>query len=347
MRNYILLFQESLALFRKENDMKVTVSILFLFVSISLAWDPLAYGYLGEVLSVTETESDFSFGYFSSSQYWETDTLGFDSLYDFRDNLGVIRFQWAGRYGLTPSHTISLVVPGFLQIAGSNDTLGVGIADPWICFDGWISRNPQFVLRGALRPTLKGTLDTGNYTESDRHVAAEISGTATVPINSSSSGPRVQFTGGLRHYFTAWDQIPSSPGDSADTSPPTELRGEALLILPVNRELNFHAGLEFATRGETEVNSVDINGSEMSYVDLRSGIQIDNSQLSFEVDVYYRMAGQNVNKEWGIVVSGIGFDMGDVFDIGSSGRSGTTDSGRTAGEASGSTGSSSGSGERV
>lgn len=323
--------------------MKVSVFILVLFISISLAWDPLAYSYLNEVLSVTETESDFSFGYFSSGQYWETDTLGFDSLYDYRDNFGVIRFQWTGRYGLTPSHTISLVVPGFLQVAGSTDTLGLGIADPWICFDGWISRNPQFILRGALRPTLKGALDTGNYTESDRHVAVEVSGTTVVPINSSSSGPRVQLTGGLRHYFTAWDQVPSSPGDSADTSPATELRGEALLILPVNRELNFHAGFEFASRGETEVNSIDINGSERAYVDLRTGIQIDNSQLTFEVDVFYRMTGKNVDKEWGILVSGIGFDMGDLFDIGSV----TTESGRTAGEAGGSTGGSTSGGERT
>ena len=324
--------------------MKVTVVMLVLFVSIGLAWDPLAYSYLNEVLSVTETESDFSFGFFSSGQYWETDTLGFDSLYDYRDNLGVIRFQWAGRYGLTPSHTISLIVPGFLQVAGSTDTLGVGIADPWICFDGWISRSPHFLLRGALRPTLKGALDTGNYTESDRHVAVEISGTAVMPINNSSSGPRVQLTGGLRQYFTAWDQVPSSPGDSADTSPGIELRGEALLILPVNRELNFHAGLEFARRGETEVNSVDINGSEVSYVDLRSGIQIDNTQLTFEVDVYYRMMGQNVNKEWGLVVSGIGFDMGNLFDLGTSGRTETGGSDRGAGEAGGTSG---GGGERT
>ncbi len=326
--------------------MKVII-MLVLFVSISLAWDPLTYSYLDEVLSVTGTESDFSFGYFASSQYWETDTLGFDSLYDHRDNFGVIRFQWTGRYGLTPSHTISLVVPGFLQVAGSTDTLGVGIADPWICFDGWISRNPQFILRGALRPTLKGALDTGNYTESDRHVAVEISGTTVMPINNSMSGPRVQLTGGLRKYFTAWDQVPSSPGDSADTSPAVELRGEALLVLPVNRELNFHAGFEFARRGETEVNSADINGSEVSYVDLRSGIQIDNTQLTFEVDVYYRMMGQNVNKEWGLVVSGIGFDMGDLFDIGSTGRSGTTESGRGAGEAGGTSGGSAGGGERT
>ncbi len=327
--------------------MRATLFILVFLVAIALAWDPLTYSYLNEVLPVTGTSSDFGFGYFGFGQYWETDSLGFDSLYDYREGFGVIRFQWAGRYGLTSSHTISLVVPGFLQIAGPVDTIGIGIADPWICFDGWISRNPHFILRGALRPTLKGALDTGNYTESDRHVAVEISGTTVMPINNSMSGPRVQLTGGLRKYFTAWDQVPSSPGDSADTSPAVELRGEALLVLPVNRELNFHAGLEFARRGETEVNSADINGSEVSYVDLRSGIQIDNTQLTFEVDVYYRMMGQNVNKEWGLVVSGIGFDMGDLFDIGSTGRSGTTESGRGAGEAGGTSGGSAGGGERT
>ena len=307
--------------------MRKAILLLTLFVAVSLAWDPLSYSYLSEVLPVTGTSSDFGLGYFAFSQYWETDTLGFDSLYDYRDGFGVVRFQWAGRYGLTPSHTISLIVPGFLQIQGPGDTLGVGIADPWICVDGWMSRDPQFILRGALRPTLKGTLDTGNYTESDRHVAAEVSATVLVPVSGTLSGPRLQLSGGLRHYFAAWDQIPGAPGDSADTSPGTEFRGEARLILPVNRELNFHAGLEMASRGETEVDSDDISGSEVSHIDLRTGIQLDNSQLEIDVDLYYRVSGQNVSKEWGLVVSGIGFDMGDLFSVGTSGRSTTGDSG--------------------
>lgn len=306
--------------------MKTSLFVLVLFVAISLAWDPLSYSYLNEVLPVTGTSSDFSIGFFGFSQYWETDTLEFDSLYDYREGFGVVRFQWAGRYGLTSSHTISLIVPGFLQLAGSGDTSGVGIADPWICFDGWMSRDPQFILRGALRPTLKGTLDTGDYTESDRHVAAEASATFLIPVSGTLSGPRLQASGGFRHYFMAWDQVPGIPGDSADTSPGTELRGEARLILPVNRELNFHAGLEAVTRGETEVDSEEISGSEVSYIDLRTGIELDNSQLELNVDIYYRINGQNVNKEWGVVVSGIGLDMGDLFSVGTGGRS-STDSG--------------------
>lgn len=306
--------------------MRTTVFVLAFWAGLALAWDPLSYGYLSEVLPVTGTSSDFGLGYFGFSQYWETDTLGFDSLYDCREGFGVVRFVWAGRYGLTSSHTISLIIPAFLQLAGPGDTTGVGIADPWICLDGWMSRDPHFILRGAIRPTLKGTLDTGDYTESDRHVATELSATFLIPVSGTLSGPRLQVSGGLRHYFTAWDQVPGSPRDSADTSPATELRGEARLILPVNRELNFHAGLEMATRGETEVDSEEIAGSQVSHVDLRTGIELDNSQLKLKVDIYYRLSGENVNKEWGIIVSGIGFDMGNLFNLGTGGRTNSTDS---------------------
>ncbi len=305
--------------------MKTALFVLVFLVAIALAWDPLSYGYLSHVLPVTGTSGEYALGYFGFSQYWETDTLNFDSLYDYREGYGVVRFLWAGRYGLTSSHTISLIVPGFLQISGPGDTTGVGIADPWICLDGWMSRDPQFILRGALRPTLKGTLDTGDYTESDRHVAIEVSGTVEVPVSGGTSGPRLQASAGLRHYFTAWDQVPGAPRDSADTSPGMELRGEARLILPVNRELNFHAGFEMITRGETEVDSEEISGSEVSYVDLRTGIELDNSQLELEVDIYYRLSGQNVNKEWGIFIGGMGLDLGDIFSVGTGGRTTTSD----------------------
>ena len=315
--------------------MKKAFLILSLFTAISLAWDPLSYGYLDHVLPVTGTSSDFAFGYFGFSQYWETDTLGFDSLYDYRESFGVIRFQWAGRYGLTSSHTIGLIIPGFLQLAGPGDTTGVGIADPWICLDGWMSRDPQFILRAAVRPTLKGTLDTGDYTESDRHVAAEVSATLLFPISGSLTGPRLQASGGLRHYFTAWDLVPGSLKDSADTSPATELRATARIILPVNRELNFHAGLDMATRGETEIDSDDISGSEVSHVDFRTGIELDNSQLELDIDVFFRLSGQNVSKEWGVLVSGIGFDMGDLFSAGTGGRTSSTGSDSGSGSSSG------------
>ncbi len=299
--------------------MRNTLFTLVVFAGVILAWDPLSSHYFSHVLPVTGTDGEFSLGYFGFSQYWESDTLNFDSLYDYREGYGVLRFMWSGRYGLTSSHTISLTVPGFLQFSGPGDTTGVGIADPWICVDGWMSRDPQFILRGALRPTLKGTLDTGDYTESDRHVAAEVSATFELPISGSSSGPRVEVSGGLRHYFTAWGEIPFAPGDSADTSPGMEFRGGALMILPVNRELDFNAGLEFASRSETEIDSEEITGSEVSSVDLRSGIVLDNSQLQLNVDIFYRLSGQNVDKEWGLMVSGIGLDIGDLFSVSSSG----------------------------
>ena len=309
--------------------MRRSLLLIALAACASMAWDPLSSYYLSHVLQVTGTDSNFALGYFSFGQYWETDTLNFDSLYDYREGYGILRFMWAGRYGLTSSHTISLVVPGFLQFSGPGDTTGVGIADPWICVDGWMSRDPQLILRGALRPTLKGTLDTGDYTESDRHVAAEVSGTVEMPVAGNSSGPRLEISAGLRHYFTAWDQVPGSPGDSADTSPGTEFRGGARMILPVNRELDFNAGLEMCSRSETEVESQDITGSEVSFVDLRTGIELDNSQLQLKVDLFYRVSGQNVNKEWGLMVSGIGWDFGDLFSLGSGGRA--SDSGDSGG----------------
>ncbi|PIE51418.1 hypothetical protein CSA37_11870 [Candidatus Fermentibacteria bacterium] len=314
--------------------MKITLFCLIMLVFTSLAWDPLSSYYFSEVLPVTGADSDFSLGYFGFSQYWETDTLGFDSLYEHRKGYGVIRFMWNGRYGLTSSHTIGIAVPGFLQLSGPGDTTGVGIADPWIVLDGWMSRDPQFILRGALRPSLKGTFEAGDYSESDRHVAAEVSATVQMPLADRSSGPQMKFSGGLRNYFTAWGENPGAPGDSAETSPGMELRGGAMVILPVNRELDFNAGLEFAKRGETEVDSEDINGSEVSYIDLRSGITLNNSQLELTVDVFYRLSGENVNKEWGLMVSGIGMGLGDLFTTGSGGRSGSG------------TGSGSGSGRR-
>jgi len=37
--------------------------------------------------------------------------------------------------------------------------------------------------------------------------------------------------------------------------------------------------------------------------------------------VYIRLGGENVDKEWGIILSGIGIDLGDVFSVGTGGRS--------------------------
>lgn len=306
--------------------MRKTLLVLLLVVCSTMAWDPLSSNYMSHVLPVTGTDSDFSLGYFSFSEYWETDTLNFDSLYEHRESYGILRFMWAGSYGLTPSHTIRLIIPGFLQFTGPGETAGAGIADPWISVEGWMSRDPQLILRGALRPTLKGTLDSGEYTESDRHVAAEVSGTVQLPLSGPASGPRLQASGGLRHYFTAWDLVHGTMSDSADTSPGTEFRGGVRMILPVNRELDFNFGLEMASRGETEIDSQEIPGSGVSHVDFRTGIELDNTQLKLDVDVFFRLSGENVNKEWGVMVSGIGWNFGDLFNVTSGGRTGSSGS---------------------
>jgi hypothetical protein len=300
---------------------RCTILACVLLAGVSNAWDPLSYNYLNRVLPVTGTSSNVSIGYFGFSEYWETDTLGFDSLYSHRESYGVLRFMWAGRYGLTSSHTISLTLPGYVQFSGPGESLSAGIIDPWISVDGWVSRDPQLIIRGALRPTLKGTLESGDYREGDRHVAAELSGTVELPVSGGSGGPLFLGSIGFRKYFTAWDQVPGAPGDSADTSPAVEFRGGGRMVLPVNRELDFHAGLEFATRGETSIQSDEIPGSGVSSVDLRTGFSLDNSQLELDVDVYIRLAGENVNKEWGVILSGIGLNFGDLFSVGTGGRS--------------------------
>jgi hypothetical protein len=46
---------------------------------------PLYYNGLTRVLRSTESSGDFAIGYFSSGSYWETDTLGFDSLYEYTE----------------------------------------------------------------------------------------------------------------------------------------------------------------------------------------------------------------------------------------------------------------------
>lgn len=295
----------------------------FLAAGIARGFDPLYYNGLTRVLGVTESKGDFAIGYFSASSFWETDTLGFDSLYEYRDTQGFIQAAWTGRYGLTSSHTISLIIPMYLQIAGSENP-GFGITDPWISLDGWMSRSPHYLIRGAFRPAFKGYLEGGDVTRSDPHMAGELSATFELPMGPRG-GSRFDFTGGLRHHFTAWDRIPGTRRDSAETSPGMELRGAGFLVAPMNPELSVRIGGEFATRGRTSYRTeegvrVRVTGSERSYFDLRGGFVLENPQLKLTADVYIRLAGENVDKEWGVIFSGIGIGLGDIFGVGTGGR---------------------------
>ncbi len=286
-------------------------------------WDPLYYNGLTRVLRSTESTGDFAIGYFSAGSYWETDTLGFDSLYEHRETQSLLQAAWTGRYGLTSSHTISLVLPMYLQLSGSEES-NIGITDPWISLDGWMSRSPHYLLRGAFRPAFKGYLESADPPRSDPHMAAEIAASFELPLGPRS-GSRFDVTGGLRYYFTAWDKIPGTQNDSSETSPGVELRGCGFLVAPINPELSVRVGGEFATRGQTsydtEAGSVEVNGSGRSYFDLRGGFMLTNPQMKFNADVYIRLAGENIDKEWGIIVSGIGLDLGDIFGVSTGGRS--------------------------
>ena len=295
---------------------------LLLALGAASGWDPLYYNGLTRVLRSTESSGDFAIGYFSASSFWETDTLGFDSLYDYRETQGFLQAAWTGRYGLTSSHTISLIVPMYLQLSGSGEA-GAGITDPWISLDGWMSRSPQYLIRGAFRPAFKGYLESSDPPRSDPHMAAEIAASFELPL-SPGSGSNFALTGGLRHYFTAWDRIPGTRSDSSETSPGLELRGCGFIVTPVNPELSVRIGGEFATRGKTsyeaEAGSISVPGSSRSYFDLRGGFMLTNPQMKLTADVYIRLSGQNVDKEWGIILSGIGIDLGDIFGVGTGGR---------------------------
>ncbi len=300
-----------------------------LAAGIALGWDPLYYNGLTRVLRTTESSGDFAIGYFSAGSFWETDTLGFDSLYSHRDTQGFINAAWTGRYGITSSHTISLIIPMYLQVSGSENP-GLGITDPWISLDGWMSRSPHYLIRGAFRPAFKGYLESADVPRSDPHMAGELAASFEMPMGPGS-GSRFDFTGGLRYYFKAWDRIPGTRRDSAETSPGAELRGVGFLVTPLNPELSVRIGGEFATRGRTsyeteEGTTVRVRGSDRSYFDLRGGFVLSNPQLKLTADVYIRLGGENVDKEWGVIFSGIGIGLGDIFSVGTGGR--TSEGGR-------------------
>lgn len=290
--------------------------ILFIVYGISFSYDPLYYNNLTSVLHSMESDGDVALGYFGANQYWQTDSLGNSELFDYSTGLGILRFQFAGRYGLTNSHTISIIIPGYLQIQGPSDTTGVGIADPWISLDGWISRSPMLIARGAIRIPFKGALESGNYSESDRHFAFDGAMTIQSPV-SQGSNLSVEATAGLRYYLWAWDALHASRRDSAETKPPIELRLTGFFILPVNLELSLRIGGEIASRGETEAkingNTIGQENSDFSQQDLRAGFMLNNENLNLTAEVFYRLGGENTSKEWGIMVNGTGIDFLSLF----------------------------------
>ncbi|MCD4776828.1 MAG: hypothetical protein K8S15_12360 [Candidatus Aegiribacteria sp.] len=303
----------------------ILVLTILLTGSVVLAYDPLYYNNLTEALHAMKADGDVAFGYFGASKYWQTDSLGNSDEYEYSTSIGIIRFQFLGRYGLTNSHTISLVIPGYMQLQGPGDATGIGIADPWISLDGWLTREPRLFARGAIRIPLKGFLESGDYTESDRHFAFDGAMTVVSPI-SNSSGINIEATAGLRYYLSAWDGLFESRKDSAETKPPVELRLNGFFVLPVNPELSLRLGGEIATRGETEawINEIwtDQNGSSFSQQDLRAGFSINNEGLDLTAEVFYRLGGKNTSKEWGLMISGTGLDFTDLFSTGSTGSSG-------------------------
>ena len=288
--------------------------LLVLAVSSSVAYDPLYYAARTEVLPMLGTEGRMAFGFFTSSQAWVPDSTGESQLVDLSEALSVIRTSFIGGYGLTSSHTIGIVIPIYVQISGPADSIGGGISDPWVTLEGWMERNPQIILRGGVRIPLKGYLESGQYSESDPHLAFD--GGLTIE-HAASQAFRLRGTAGLRYYLSAWDAIPGTLRDSASTRPPIELRGNGFLVLPVNPELEIRAGLEYATRGQVSAalstGDEDIEGSERSSLDFRAGFSLDSSQLELIADFYYRLDGENVYKEWGIIFQGLGLDLGELL----------------------------------
>ncbi|MCK4806183.1 MAG: hypothetical protein KAT09_00980 [Candidatus Aegiribacteria sp.] len=301
---------------------RIIITVLLFTCSIALSYDPLYYDNLTEALHSMQINGDVAFGYFIANNYWRTDSLGNSEEYEYNTSLGVIRFQFLGRYGLTNSHTLSVIIPGFIQLQGPGDSTGIGIADPWISLDGWLTREPRLFVRGAIRIPFKGALESGDYSESDRHFAFDGALTVVSPL-SAGSGISIEATGGLRYYLSAWDML-HAERDSTETKPPVELRLASFFVLPVNPELCLRLGAELATRGETQAlidrNWTGQNGSEFSQRDLRGGISLNNESLNLTMEIFYRLGGENTAKEWGFMISGTGLDFTDLFNTSSGSR---------------------------
>jgi len=297
--------------------------IVLLCAGTAAAYDPLYYDNLTSVLQAMEAHGGMAIGYFGAGSYWRTDSLGSSDLYEYTTGLGVLRLLFLGRYGLTSSHTVSIALPAFFQVQGEADSTGAGIADPWIALDGWLSREPQLLARGALRIPLKGALETGDYSESDRHLALDGAVTVETPF-SQGSDATLQATGGLRYCFWAWDGLFRTPRDSAETQPPIELRLTGFLRYPMNPELTLRLGGELASRGDISARNEDSTwtqeGSGFNQFDLRAGIEIANESMDLTAEVYYRLSGENTDKEWGIMIDGTGLDLFDFFSTDSGTR---------------------------
>lgn len=297
-------------------SMALGILAALLSAGAAAAYDPLYYDNLAEVLPAMETHGGVALGYFGAGSYWRTDSLGASDLYDYRTGLGVLRVLFLGRYGLTNSHTVSIVVPAFFQIQGESDSTGLGIADPWVALDGWLSREPQLIARGALRLPLKGALESGDYSESDRHFALDGALTLETEL-SQGSDATIQATAGLRYAFWAWDGLFHTPRDSAETRPPIEFRLTSFLRYPFNPELTIRVGGEIASRGESSARTEDSTwtqvGSAFNQVDLRAGFELVNSSMDLTAEVFYRLSGENTDKEWGIMIDGTGLDLFSLF----------------------------------
>lgn len=300
------------------------ILVLFLFVAPASAWDPLYYQNLASVLQSMHSDGDVALGFFSSSSRWVADSTGKQIERDLPTALSVIRVLATGRYGVTNSHTVSILIPAFIQVSGAADTSGAGIADPWITLDGWIERDPMLIGRLGLRIPLKGYLESGEYSESDRHLA--IDGALTVETPLSGPGVLLRATGGLRYSMSAWSAYPPFPKDSCETRPPIEFRTTDFLVLKANPELDVRIGGEFATRGDIKCNFGEGEGWETAEntstttLDLRAGFDLGGASSSFTGDIYYRLSGENAFKEWGIAVTGLGLDFTSLFGLGGSGR---------------------------
>lgn len=297
--------------------MKVAlIAVVLLCTGVSVAYDPLYYDNLTQVLSAMEASGGMAIGYFGAGSFWLTDSLGNSEQYDYRTGMGTLRVLFLGRYGLTNSHTISIEVPMFFQLSGEGDSTGIGIADPWISLDGWISREPQLIARGALRIPLKGALESGDYSESDRHMALDGALTVESPVGQGS-GASVQATAGIRYAFWAWDGLFRTPRDSAETKPPIELRLSGFLRYSINPELTVRVGGDIGSRGELEARSGGSvwtqPGTAFSQYDLRAGFELENSDINLTAEVFYRLSGENTDKEWGIMIDGTGLDLFSLF----------------------------------
>ena len=304
--------------------MRATLPILLAFaVSIAFCFDPLYHQNLTHVLPSTGTDGEVALGYFSSGGFWSPDSSGESTYYELDSNISLIRMLATGRYGLTSSHTLSAVVPAYVLLSAPGDSSGGGIPNVWVSLDGWMERDPQVLLRGAVRIPFKGALESGEYRDCDENLALDGSVTVETPVSGGYGGTSLRATGGLRYSFWSWGPVPGSPRDSADIKPAVELRLQGLLAFQANPELEVRGGLELATRGDSDMRTADeqseLENTSRRTVDLRFGFSLDRSDLPLNFDLYYRVDGENAFKEWGLMISGIGLGMDDLMGTSSGG----------------------------